>query len=98
MDVEHINQDLKRLETDTAFNAAFAAAICAGYRKVMRFIRAAKDERDFRSMRSLNFEKLKGNRGHQHSMRINQQWRLIIELKESNPRNVVVVVAIEDYH
>lgn len=49
-------------------------------------------------MRSLNFEKLKGSRSHQHSMRINQQWRLILELKQANPKNVVVVVAIEDYH
>ncbi|HWB09846.1 MAG TPA: type II toxin-antitoxin system RelE/ParE family toxin [Pirellulales bacterium] len=98
MEVEHLSQELERLETEAGFNAGFSAAIVAGYHKVMRFIRAAKDERDFRAMRSLNFEKLKGSRSHQHSMRINQQWRLILELKQANPKNVVVVVAIEDYH
>lgn len=98
MEVQHLSADLERLETEAGFNAGFSEAIIAGYRKVMRFIRAATDERDFRAMRSLNFEKLKGNRSHQHSMRVNQQWRLILELKQANPKNVVLVVAIEDYH
>ncbi len=98
MDIEFSDDDLARLETDTAFNAGFGVAIVRGYRKVLRFIRSAPDERDFRAMRSLNFEKLQGDRNHQHSLRINRQWRLIIEIKKAEPKNVIVIVAIEDYH
>lgn len=98
MDVQHLSDVLERLETDPDFNANFSDAIVRAYRKVMRFIRAAGDERDFRTMRSLHFEKLKGNRSHQHSLRLNQQWRLIVELIEADPKNIVAVVAIEDYH
>jgi toxin HigB-1 len=76
----------------------YGEAVVKGYRKVVRFIRAAGDERDFRAMRSLNFENLKGNRCHQHSFRLNDQWRLIVEIKEGNPKNVIEVVDIEDYH
>jgi toxin HigB-1 len=98
MEVEFCDAQLRQLEADVAFNAGFGIAVVRGYRKVMRFIRSAVDERDFRAMRSLNFEKLKGDRDHQHSLRINDQWRLIVELRKASPKNVVVIVGIEDYH
>jgi proteic killer suppression protein len=98
MDIEFSDDDLARLESDAAFNAGYGVQIVRGYRKVVRFIRSATDERDFRAMRSLNFEKLQGDRSHQHSLRINDQWRLIVEIKKADPKNVVVIIGIEDYH
>ena len=98
MEVEFLDQALARLETDEGFNAGYGVDVVRGFRKVMRFVRAAVDERDFRQMRSLNFEKLKGTRSHQYSLRITQQWRLIIELKKGDPKNIVVVIDIDDYH
>jgi len=98
MDVEFADQELSRLESDEDFNAGFGVEVVRGFRKVLRFIRSAVDERDFRSMRSLNFEKLKGNRSHQHSLRINDQWRLVVEVVKGEPKNTILVVAIEDYH
>src|SRR5690348_100778 len=98
MEVEFSDDDLNRLETTPGFNAGHAEAIVKAYRKRLQFIRAAIDERAFYSMRSLNFEKLKGDRSHQYSMRLNDQWRLILLIKKGNPKNTVVVVAIEDYH
>jgi len=98
MDVEFRDDDLKKLETDAAFTGTFSKAIVSAFRKRLQFIRAAVDERDFYPMRSLRFEKLKGNRSHQYSMRLNDQWRLIVEIKTAKPKNVIVVVAIEDYH
>ena len=67
------------------------------FRKRLQFIRASPDERVLYQMRSLRFEKLKGKRKHQHSMRLNDQWRLILELDDQAPTKVVVV-AVEDYH
>jgi proteic killer suppression protein len=64
----------------------------------MQFIRNAPDERDFFAMRSLRFERLKGGRSHQYSMRLNDQWRLILKLEGSGKDKVVAIVAIEDYH
>ena len=98
MEVEFVDPDLARLEADRDFNLGFGIEVVRGYRKVVRFIRSALDERDFRAMRSLNFEKLKGNRSHQHSFRLNQQWRLIVVIRKSQPRNIVVISGIEDYH
>jgi proteic killer suppression protein len=64
----------------------------------MQLIRAARDERDFYALKSLHYEKLSGNRSHQKSMRLNNQWRLIIEIDESDQTAVVVVIEIVDYH
>ena len=98
MDVEFADQELDRLETDLDFNAGFSSAVVRVYRKRIQMIRAAVDERAFYAMRSLHFEKLKGDRSHQHSMRLNKQWRLILELNKRGRNTVVVIVDIEDYH
>jgi len=98
MDVDFANPDLERLDTEPGFNGGYAPEAVKGFKKVLRFIKSAADERDFRSMRSLNYEKLKGDRSHQHSLRLNRQWRLIVELTEGNPKNTVRIVGIEDYH
>lgn len=98
MDVEHEDKELERLEGDHSFNAGLGKAIVRGFRKVMQAIRAAADERDFYAMKSLRFEKLKGSRKDEHSMRINDQWRLIVKLSGKAPNKKVVVRGIEDYH
>ena len=64
----------------------------------MQLIRAARDERDFYALKSLHYEKLKGQRSHLRSMRLNDQWRLILELERTPSRTIVVVKDIEDYH
>jgi proteic killer suppression protein len=98
MDVEFADDALDRLESDLGFNAGFSREIVRSFRKLMQVIRAAPDERTFYSLKSLHFEKLKGKRDHQRSMRLNSQWRLIIEFKASESGKIVVVVSIEDYH
>lgn len=89
---------LDRLEVDPSFEGGYSAAIVKVFRKRMQQIRAAVDERAFYALKSLHFEKLKGERDHQHSMRLNDQWRLIVELRGLGKEKLVYVVGIEDYH
>lgn len=49
-------------------------------------------------MKSLHYEKLKGDRDGQRSMRLNDQWRLILRLQEDDAGKLVVIVSIADYH
>jgi proteic killer suppression protein len=98
VEVSFTDNDLDRLDTDADFDGGFAQAIVRAFRKRMQFIRAATDERDFFAMRSLHFEKLKGKRGHQYSMRLNDQWRLVLEMQGKGSDKVLVIIAIEDYH
>ncbi|GAC1473872.1 MAG: type II toxin-antitoxin system RelE/ParE family toxin [Isosphaeraceae bacterium] len=98
MDVEFTDEQWDRLESELNFSAGFAREIVRAYRKRLQVIRSASDERTFYTMKSLHFEKLKGNRAHQRSMRLNDQWRLILEIRPAQPKNVIIVVGIEDYH
>jgi proteic killer suppression protein len=98
MDVAFKDQSLDRLETDASFSGGFADGIVKAFRKRMQQIRAASDERTFYAHRSLRFEKLQGDREGQYSMRLNDQWRLIVELRGKSPNKTVYVVEIVDYH
>ncbi len=98
MEVEFANVDLERLEIDPKFTAGFAPAIVRGFRKAMQAIRAAHDERDLHASRGLGFEKLKGKREYQFSVRLNKQWRLILEFADKGGLEKIRVIEIEDYH
>jgi proteic killer suppression protein len=98
MEVAFKDASLDRLETDASFKAGFGNAVVKAYRKRMQQIRAATDERTFYAHRSFHFEKLQGDREGQYSMRLNDQWRLIIELHGESPRKTVHVIEIVDYH
>ena len=101
-----MDQSLDWLETDASYAAGHGDAVVKGFRKAMQHIRAASDERTLYSRRGFRFEKLKGTRKDQYSMRINDQWRLIVELHERGepkqgqppPEKTVHVVEIVDYH
>ena len=98
MNVRFADDKLDRLETELRYNAGFSPAVVKAFRMRMQQIRAAVDERDLRSQKSLHFEKLEGTRQHQHSMRLNKQYRLIVELEGRSHRKVVAIIGIEDYH
>ena len=98
MEVEFDDDDLDRLETDPQFTAGLSQEIVRAYRKRMQQIRAFLDERDFYAAKALHFEKRKGNRDGQHSIRLNMQWRLILEVRGDHPCKVIGIVEIVDYH
>jgi len=92
-------EDLGRLEVDGSFTAGFNQTLVKAYRKKINIIRQAVDERLFYAIKSLHFEKLEGKRNHQHSIRLNNKYRLIVELVERKPKNKAVrIVEITDYH
>ena len=98
MEVAFHDADLDRLEIDAGFDGGYSPALVRAFRMRMQAIRGAIDERVFYALKSLHFEKLKGDRKHQHSMRLNKQWRLILELRRQGQEKVVWVMGIEDYH
>lgn len=98
MEVEFDDDNLDRLETDAKFTAGFSRDIVKAYRKRMQLIRAAKDERDFMEQKSLHFERLNDDRLGQYSIRLNIQWRLILELRGKHPCKIIRIIEIVDYH
>jgi len=98
MDVSFADDDLERLFTDADYSGGFSRAIVRSFRQKVQFLLAAEDERDLRQWKSLHYERLKGQRKHQWSIRLNQQWRLILEKQEAGGATRLVLIGIEDYH
>ncbi len=63
-------------------------------RRKLRMLENAQNITDLRAPPSNNLEKLKGTRKEEHSVRINDQWRICFIWKGNNAYKV----SIEDYH
>ena len=62
--------------------------------KRLRVLDAAERLVDLAALNSNRLEALSGNRQGQHSIRINQQWRICFEWHDNGAENVEIV----DYH
>ncbi|MEZ4623071.1 MAG: type II toxin-antitoxin system RelE/ParE family toxin [Caldilineaceae bacterium] len=92
------SDDLRNLYTKREGETRYGVEVVEAFFRVMAIIRNAKDERDIRAMRGLNYERLKGKRDHQHSLRLNRQWRLILERDQDDEGRFLWIIKIEDYH
>jgi len=98
MRIRFASRDLERLDADANFTAGLPHAVVAAFRKRMQLIRAATDERDLYQLKSLHFEHLKGRRKGQCSLRLNDQWRLVVTIQRYEEGKVVVIEEVTDYH
>ncbi|MCH8878300.1 MAG: type II toxin-antitoxin system RelE/ParE family toxin [Planctomycetes bacterium] len=96
MDIEFLDDALDRLEVDPQFTGGYPPEVVRAYRKRLQLIHNAEDERDLYAFRSWRFKKLMGDRSHQRSIRLNDRWRLVVEIKQAKPKNIIVIVSIED--
>jgi proteic killer suppression protein len=60
----------------------------------LRMLHAARELRDLASPPGNRLEALRGDRAGQHSIRINEQWRICFVWKDGNAYEVEIV----DYH
>lgn len=92
------SKKLEALYTKEKGAKAYPRAVVDGFFHVMTVIADAADERDLRAMKSLHFEKLRGDRAGQSSLRLDKQFRLIVSMERDSDGAIVVVISIEDYH
>ena len=64
----------------------------------MVIISSAQNENDIRAFESLHFEKLRGNREGQFSLKLNKQYRLIIQIEKDKTGKLLWIIEIVDYH
>jgi proteic killer suppression protein len=98
VDFEFYDSDLEDVYYEPSASLGHGDSVDKGFRKVVGFIKSAKDERDLYAMKSLHYEKLKGKRSHQRSLKINDQWRLIVERVKQDDRIRLILLMVEDYH
>ena len=85
-------------ETEKVFlrqrSRRFSGMMARSALKKLLLLDAADSIQDLRSPPGNRLERLTGNRKGQHSIRINDQWRLCFEWKAGRATNVEIV----DYH
>lgn len=96
--VEYEDDDLRRLAEDpSCAPKGMGRDLIRAYRKKIQILDAAIDERDLRAIKSLRLEQLSGKRKGQSSIRLNDQFRLILIFKTVGDRTVIVLELV-DYH
>ena len=98
MQVEFKDRTLALIESDRAGEIKLPIAAINSCRDKLVVIRAAPDERTLRNWRSLHYEKLKGKRKSQMSIRLNQQYRMVFTIDAAINPPKMTILAIEDYH
>jgi toxin HigB-1 len=90
--------ELALIETDEAGATRLPVAVIKSARRKLTVLRAATDDRSLRNWKSLRYEKLKGNREDQRSIRINDQYRMVFRLDDETDPPTITILSIEDYH
>jgi toxin HigB-1 len=98
MDIEFQDAHLEDVYYEPKATLGHGPAVDKGFRKVVGFIDNAHDERDLRGMKGLHYEKLKGDRSHQHSLKITDKWRLIVERVKGDGSLRLLIISVVDYH
>ena len=80
--------------------AKYPAGVADAFTGIVQYIQASANEQDLYAVKSLRFEKLKGPRGKQgeRSLRLNDQFRLIVKIEETDEGRYIQILRIEDYH
>lgn len=85
-------------ETEKLFNREFSKKLPNDIQRIARrkleILDAAENINDLRVPPSNHLEKLKAERKNQHSIRINDQWRICFKWRDENAYEVEIV----DYH
>lgn len=98
MRIVFADDGLALIETDEAGGTRLPVAVIKSARRKLTVLRAAIDDRSLRNWKSLHYEKLRGDREGQRSIRLNDQYRMVFELDEKTEPQTVTILAIEDYH
>jgi len=98
MEIVFADTSLAIIETDEAGATKLPIAVIRSARKKLVMLRAATDDRTLRNWKGLHYEKLKGDRDGQRSIRLNDRFRLVFILDNDADPKKVTVLAIEDYH
>ena len=99
MRVEFSDKKLQRLFEDVDFvPARMDQVVIRAFRKKVGLLMQAETEIDILNLKSLRYKKLKGDREGQKSIRLNDQWRLILLVDSDGSGNYFIVVEIVDHH
>lgn len=90
---------LESLYTQRKGAERYPAEVIEAFLKRVRHIEAASNEADLRVPKSVHFEKLLSKKyAGKHSMRLNQQWRLILSIEQDGDGKFVRIHEITKHY
>ena len=98
MYIEFQDSELDRLAFDGTYFGKWTPSLVRAYRKRVNQIKQAPNQQVLYAFKGLRLEKLKGKMQGKHSMKINDQFRLIVQFAKKNGKDTVIIIKIEDYH
>lgn len=98
MRFKFVDRKLESLYTTGAGAGRFGGQVVDAFLRVMARIDAIESEAELYQFKGLRYEKLKGDRVGERSVRINRQWRLILRPSTDNDGNFLWIIEIIDYH
>jgi proteic killer suppression protein len=99
MRCEFEDPDLRRLYYESSFRMPrLGTDVVKAFRKKVALLEQAQHELELRQFKSLRLEQLQGDRRGQSSIRLNNQWRLVLRFEHDDRGKLIVIVGIVDYH
>lgn len=93
------DDDLRALASQPGFHLhRYGADLERAFRKVIGLLDSASSQAELRNFKGLRLEQLKGDLSGFHSVRLNKQWRLILEFTKNEMEQQIIVIKIVDYH
>ena len=93
------DDDLRRLHEERDFVLArLGPEVARAFRKKAAYLEEAESEIDLRRYKALHFEKLRGGRSGQHSIRLNRQWRLILQMETDAEGRLLIIVEVANHY
>lgn len=98
MEVNYKDKKLALLETDRASETKLPESVINSFRFKVVQLKAAPDERTLRNVKSLHYEKLRGKRDGQRSIRLNEKWRVVFTLNDSSIPHQITILEITNHY
>ena len=99
MRIRFEHHDLQRLYEERDFVLSrLGSDVTRAFRKKVAYLEEAESETDLRNYKALHFEKLRGGRAGQHSIRLNRQWRLILRIESDADGRLLIVVEVVNHY
>ena len=99
MRIDFEDDDLRRLYEDRDFvHPRIGPEITKAFRKAVNRLVAAESEVDLRKYTALRYKKLQGDQAGCRSVRLNDQWRLILRVEADESGRLLILIEIVDYH
>ena len=99
MRIEFADETLRKAAEVAEFRPKkWGPDLLKAYRKKINYLANAVDDRDLRQMKSLHLEKLSGDRKGTSSIRLNNQYRLILNFRTDIDGRTVIVLELSDHY